>query len=133
MIRGPIREVKYHLIMGILIMNSIFLGMMNSHHLHVNRSIVIAEGFAAACFAFGRTTSTDDPLTAQVILLRIILEVFMIGSYIFIATVYAPALKECKGYADTPFGDIMGECGLPSVRDSCGMQTANFALSIIVV
>lgn len=59
MLRWLTREVKYHLKLGILIMNSIFLGFMNSHDLHVNRSIVVAEGFAVTCFLFGRAGSRD--------------------------------------------------------------------------
>lgn len=63
----------------------------------------------------------------------IIHEAFNMGSYIFITTVYKRAPRKCRGYADTPFGDIVPRCGLPSVQDSCGMQRATFALSIIVV
>lgn len=119
--------------LGILIMNSIFLGYMNSHDLHINRSIVVAEGFAAACFLLGRTGLRGDDPEARDVLFMIILEAFYMGFYIFIATVYKRAPKECKGYSDTPFGEIVPGCGLPSVRDSCGMQRANFDLSIIVV
>lgn len=118
---------------GILIMNSIFLGMMNSHDLHVNRSIVIAEGFAAAGAAWGCIDMIFGICSAFccIPLMAIPLEGFMTGCYVFIATVYKQALRDCKGYADTPFGEIMGMDGLPSVRDSCGMQKANFALSIV--
>jgi hypothetical protein len=123
---------------GILIMNSIFLGMMNSHDLHVNRSIVIAEGFAAVGVA-GSLVNLFSSIVLiisvfskvwRISLLIIPAEALMIGCYILIVNVYKPALGDCKGYADTPFGDIMGVEGLPSVRDSCGMQVANFALSI---
>ncbi|KAL7972056.1 hypothetical protein HDV63DRAFT_370985 [Trichoderma sp. SZMC 28014] len=62
-----------------------------------------------------------------------IYEAINIGCYILIATVYKGATRECKGYSDTLFGDIVPEYGLLSVRDSCGMQRATFALSIVVV
>lgn len=130
--RWVTRGVKYHLTMGILIMNSIFLGYMNSHNLHVNRSIVVAEGFAVACFVIGHAGSIVDDTEARNILLVLIREAFYIGSNIFIATVYKQAPRKCRGYADTPFGDVVPQCGFPSVRDSCGMQSAIFALSIIV-
>jgi hypothetical protein len=133
-----LRFCRLNLTVGILIMNSIFLGMMNSHNLHVNRSIVNAEGFAAITAA-GNPVALDLSLSIvssvkskdwTISILNIAAEAFLMGCYIFIATVYKPALGDCQGYADTPFGDIMGVGGLPSVRDSCGMQVANFALSI---
>lgn len=133
-----LRLCRLKLAMGILIMNSIFLGMVNSHDLHVNRSIVIAEGFAAigaAGYSVALVVSFSIILSVKskvwtISILNIFGEAFLMGCYIFIATVYKRALGDCKGYADTPFGDIMGVKGLPSVRDSCGMQVANFALSI---
>lgn len=115
---------------AILIMNSIFLGMMNSHDLPVNRNIVIAEGFAAAAAVWGCIEVESSGFFSLIVVL---IQVFIMAGYIFIATVYEPALRDCKSYADTPFRDIIALDGLPSVRDSCGMQAANFALSIIVV
>ncbi|KAM0250526.1 hypothetical protein ACHAQJ_008577 [Trichoderma viride] len=89
-------------------MTSIFLGMMNSHDLPVSRSIIIAQVFTIMGILW------NSPGT----ILAVFSGVLCTG--------------DCKGYADTPFGDTEGAHGLPSVRDSCGMQTANFALSIIV-
>ncbi|KAL6904107.1 hypothetical protein GGI43DRAFT_421583 [Trichoderma evansii] len=132
-LQGILRLWRSGFVIGILIMNSVFLGMMNSHDLPVNQSIVIVEGFAAAgaawsCIDLGFTLFSGFCVVSLIV---IPVEAFMVGCYIFIATVYKPALGDCKGYADTPFGDIMGVDGLTSVRDPCGMQTANFALSII--
>lgn len=130
LIRRAQREVKDHLKLGILIMHSMFLGFMNSYDLNVDHSIVIAEGVAVTCSVLARWRSSDDDPDMS---LLTIYEAINIGCYILIATVYKGATRECKGYSDTLFGDIVPEYGLLSVRDSCGMQRATFALSIVVV
>jgi hypothetical protein len=131
--QATIRLSRWILDPSVLIMNSIFLGMMNSHDLHVNRGIVIAEGFAVVgvMWNFISLCFTACSGIWFISLLVIPAEAFIMGCYIFIAMVYKQALGDCKGYVDTPFGDVSGVYGLPSVRDSCGMQVANFSISTV--
>ncbi|KAJ3487972.1 hypothetical protein NLG97_g6292 [Lecanicillium saksenae] len=92
----------------ILILNSVFLGFMNAHSVPVGQHLLIAEIFAA-------------------------LEAFIIGSYAFIASVYQAGAGHCQSYLDTPFGNVTSGHGLPGFQTACGMQTAIFALAIIVM
>lgn len=129
-----IRYGRWVLDSGLLIMNSIFLGMINSHDLPVNQSIVIAEAFAVVGIIWDPISLLFSVCSGvwYISIMVIPAEVFVMGCHIFIAMVYKNALADCKGYADTPFGNITAVDGLPSVRDACGMQVANFALSTIV-
>lgn len=104
------------------------MGEIISNGLPINRRIMIAEGFAIAGIVW---TAIGDILTSWKPSIFLPMTAFMIGSYIFIAIVYNAGAGKCTSYTDTPFGEVNGAVGLPSIGDSCGMQTAIFALSII--
>lgn len=135
----------YHIIqgglyLGILIMISVFLGMMNSHNLPVDKNTSRTEAFAAVCvvtdvagvlLAFAMHVGWfEELITDLLILVHFVLHIFMMGCSIFICVTYKAGAGDCNGYSDTPFGDIKGADGLIGVRDSCGMMTAIFWLSL---
>ncbi|KID87917.1 hypothetical protein MGU_05155 [Metarhizium guizhouense ARSEF 977] len=121
-------------------MNSVFLGMMKSHNLPVDKNIRIAEGFAAAgvvMSVLGMVRAVVSGMNFPIPFLRlrlglhVLMELFIMGCCIFIAVIYKAAVGGCDSYADTPFGDIKGEDGLAGVGTSCRMQAATFAVSIV--
>jgi hypothetical protein len=116
-------------LVGILVMSSIFVARMKTHGLPVSREVAIAEGFAIVGVVW---SIVGVPCAHFGTCITIPVEALMTGGYIFIAIVYKAGIGHCTGYADTPFGEVSGADGLPSIRDSCGMQTAIFALSVIV-
>ncbi|KAL7785177.1 hypothetical protein V8C37DRAFT_394608 [Trichoderma ceciliae] len=129
-----LRSWRALFVTGILIMSSIFLVTMNSHNLPVSRSIAIAQGFAVAGIVWNSLELffTACSWLPCIPYLTILIEAFITGCYIVIAVVYKAGNRGCEGYVDTPFGDVKSVDGMPSARDSCGMQRANFILSIIV-
>ncbi|KAK9445421.1 hypothetical protein VB005_00532 [Metarhizium brunneum] len=122
-------------------MNSVFLGMMHSHNLPVDKNIRIVEGFAAAgvvASVLGMVKAVLSAFGLSIpfflrprLFVQALAELFIMGCCIFIAVIYKAAVGGCDSYADTPFGDIKGEDGLAGVGTSCRMQAATFAVSIV--
>lgn len=137
---GALHFLRIHLFAAMLIMNSVFLGMMHSHNLPVDKNIRIAEGLAAAGVVVSglgmvKAVLSGFDLSLPFLRLRlglhVLVELFILGCCIFIAVIYKAAVGGCDSYADTPFGDIKGEDGLAGVGTSCRMQAATFAVSIV--
>lgn len=93
------------------------------HNINVSRNVIFAEGLAVAGFVW------NSFRLQSMLCIAILLEAFMTACYVSITYLYRAGTRGCKGYADTPFGEVKGAYGLPSIHDSCRMQTANFALS----
>ncbi|KAL7924458.1 hypothetical protein ACQKWADRAFT_311240 [Trichoderma austrokoningii] len=113
-------------------MNSVFLGFLNSHDFDVSRHVVLVEAFAVLCTVWNCISFVLAVGSGEwfVSLFAIPGDAFVMGCYIFIAIAYKSAIGECKSYADTVFGDIVGVHGMPSVQNACGMQVANFSLAV---
>lgn len=119
----------------ILIMHSVFLGFMNAQNIPVGHGLVVAEIFAVMGVvwnAFGYFFVMCSVAPYGVVAIACLAEAFVIAAYAFIASVYRAGAGRCDRYLDTPLGDVGSGHGLPTVSSACGMQTANFVLSILV-
>ncbi|OAQ71353.2 hypothetical protein VFPPC_13505 [Pochonia chlamydosporia 170] len=130
-----LRLFRWWFVTGVLIMNSIFLGKLQAYNLPVDHGIIIAEGFAAAAYLWNTIGLVMIFCTGLPVLSWILIatEAFMTGAFIFTATVYKAGVSSCNSYADTPFGaNANVDSEMPSIQNSCGMQKAMLALSIII-
>ncbi|KID99011.1 hypothetical protein MAJ_05106, partial [Metarhizium majus ARSEF 297] len=117
-------------------MTSVFLEMMNSHNLPVDKNISRTEAFAAVGVVADvagvlldiamHVGWFDELITDLMVFVHFVMHIFMMGCSIFICVAYKAGAGDCNGYADTEFGDIKGADGLTGVRYSCGMMTATF-------
>lgn len=120
------------MIIAILTMSSIFVSVINTHDLPIKHTVLVSEVFAALGTAWVVIKLTiSDEWRSRLFLTIFLMELLMMAFYIYIAVEYGASIGSCSSYADTPFGNVKGVVGLPSVGDSCEMQMGIFALSIV--
>lgn len=125
-----LRLFQWCFTIGVLIINSVFLGKLNAFDLPVDRSIVLVEGFAITAFVwnllgFPLRFRTGRSWCSWVV---VPMELFVASTFIFIATVSKTGVGNCNNYR-TSFGGP-AKAGMPSVGQWCGMQEAALGLSI---
>ncbi|KHN96539.1 uncharacterized protein MAM_05482 [Metarhizium album ARSEF 1941] len=120
---------------GVLIMNSVFYGMMRSFELNVPPGVSQAEGLIIMSYAWVAESSLRYPSSRRGCIpwLALFSEFYTIAIYVFVAALYEAGTRSCSSYADTPIGAFKGALGFVSVENSCGMQTGIFTLATLTV
>ncbi|OAQ71354.1 hypothetical protein VFPPC_03666 [Pochonia chlamydosporia 170] len=130
---GFARILQLHFIVAVLVINSVFLGKLNAFDLPVDQNILLVEGFAATALVWNMIGlfmimyAGKAPATCVLIFM----ELFVMGSFSFIAVVSKAGTGTCTHYG-MPFGSP-SKAGMPSIGEWCGMHSANLGISIAAV
>lgn len=123
---------------------SYFLAVLSDHHLHIATWLRAVEGISGAAvlyllFAVILTLCLGG--VAFFAFLAVVLDIAFVGAFIYVAWETRHGANSCTGYVRTPLGNGQANAPtpygntnwLPNLHQACQLNTATFAVSIILV
>jgi len=121
---------------------SYFLAKLASNHVHIDTYLRAVEGISGAAVLYTLFALSLVCCLGGIVIFSIlgmVLDLAFAGAFAYVAYATRHGANSCSGFVRTPFGNgVVGtdstvDSDFPSLRTSCKLQTATFAVSIVAI